>query len=380
MIIFVILSFSLSMGLFWLLKEPLTSVLEWAAVRMVSSFSGRSAAVQQFIYIVIVAASGCVLYFLLKKLSRADRKISETFVIVFLAAVLAMLFVLCFEQTLRRDDYWETHDAQKYGFPGFLLLEFKSVNGRYFSLLLRSMYAFFDPELYIHAALAVNIGCLFAACIYLCRTLLFLSGHKVTMSRSLTGGTLLALSALFMSPKIWEVWFWGSGTFVYGVGITLAIAILALYLDACRGNTHIPLTIFCITCACGASELITASVCSFGVGLLLINWITGNKKRNKPLLFFTLWSFLCTGFVLVFSASAGYAGELSGGDAAGPGGFFGSLLLKLPGLLYESAGMLADYFYSRLEYAVYLMIAAFLFGIAFPKKKLNAVPILLGIV
>lgn len=377
-VIFAFLSLSLSSAFFWLFKDQLIFCLEWGATLLGSSFSGRSQMVQYVIFAVIILTAAYIFYFFLQKLSKSDKKLRESIVIITFVGILILLSILCFGQTLRRDDYWEIHDAQKYGFPGFLTYEFTKINGRYFAYFLRSMYVFFDPERYIHVALTVNILILFAASVYLSHIMLSLAGYKTSTFLTLTGGMIFALAALFMSPKIWEVWFWGSGTFVYGVGITLAITILSLYLDACRGNVHILLTILCITCACGTSELITASVCAFGAGLILINWIAGNKRRNKPLVFFTLWSFLCTGFILIFSANTVYVGKVSGGDAASSG-FFRPLLLKFPELLKESLKMLADYFYSRLEYAIYLMIASFLFGTAFPQRKLNVRTILSGI-
>lgn len=373
-------SLSIALGFFWLLREPLNVCLERIAGVFGKSFSGRSPMVQYAVYGLIICAAAFLLFLLLKKLSRCDKNLLKIIVCICLAGILVLLSILCFEQVLRKDDNWEIHDAQHYGFPGFLLLEFKAVCGRYFSLLLRSMYAFFDPEQYIHVMLTVNIVCLFAACYYLARVLLSFHSGELTFPHVLTCGICLALACLFLSPKIWEVWFWGSGTFVYGVGITLAITILALYLDACKGNLHVLLTLVCITCACGSSELVTASVCGFGVLIVLINWLSGNTKRNLPLILFTLWSFLCAGFVLFFSASAGLAGYLSSGEYGASFGILDHFLKDLPGILTESVTTLWRFFHSRLEYALYLAFAAFLLGIGFPRMKVRTMPFFLGMV
>ena len=239
------------------------------------------------------------------------------------------------------------------------------------------MYAFFDPEQYIHIALIINILSLYFVCVYLCNILLLFCCNDQKVSRSLLCGLCLSLACMFMSPNIWEVWFWGSGTFVYGVGIVFALAILALYLAACQGKPHYLLTFLCITCACGCSELVTASICAFGVGLILINWIIGNGKHNKVLFFFSAWSFLCVAFVFHFSPSVGYASHLAGKDGAQSSNVLLDFLQQLPGLIAESVNQLYRFTYSRLEYLLFLSLIAFLLGITVQLKKIRVFPLLL---
>ena len=180
-----------------------------------------------------------------------------------------------------------------------------------------------------------------------------------------------------LSPNLWEVWFWGAGALIYGVGIVFAIAILGLYLDACRGKPHYALTLFFITCACGCSELVTVSVCAFGVGLILINWIIGNGKHNKPLLLFSVWSFLCVAFVFSCSASVDYASSLVGIGSEESSNFFLTFFQLFPGLMAESVNQLCRFFYSRLEYILFLSLIFFLLGIPVHLKKIRFMPLFL---
>lgn len=373
-------SISLAAGGFWMLKDSLTLGLDRAAAMLGSSFFGRSHMVQVLIYTGVIILVSLVLFFILKKLSGVAENVNKTALILCFIIIFIMLAILCFEQTLRRDDYWEIHDSQNFGFPDFLLFEFRAINGRYFSLLLRSMYAFFDPEQYIHIALFINLILLFCVCTYLSHVCLdyCLKFHPVYLSFGC--GMLLMMAALFVSPKIWEVWFWGSGTFVYGVGITLGIGILAFYLDACRGNAHIILTLICVTCACGCSELVAASVCAFGVGILIINTFYFHGRINKSLLIFTLWSLACVGFILIFSNSANYAGELSSGNSGSGNNLILHFLKQLPFFLRESFLTICAFFYSRLEYIVFLCGISFYLGTACSLKPFRKLPVFLGII
>ncbi len=373
------LSLCLSAGFFWLCKDPVVTGLEWITGFFGRSFSGRSLFVQHAVYGLVIATAAFLFFIFLRKLSKADRKVFRAAVIFGVVIILTLFAIICFEQTIRRDDYWEIHDSQKYGFPGFLKMEFTAVNGRYFNLLLKSMYAIFQPEHYIHIALTVNLLCLCCACVYLCDVLLRISCLEHNFIHSLCGGAGLMMSALFMSPKIWEVWFWAGGTFIYGVGITFAILILALYLDESCGKHHIALTLLCITCACGCSELITASVCAFGAGFIFINLIIGNGSRNKLLIIYTLWSFACTAFILFFSPNAGYAAELSSSGAKSTDGMLLIYLQRLPECLKTSVETLWWFLYGRLEYAVFLAVVFFMFGICFRKRKFSGLAFILGI-
>ena len=376
-IITAILSVILSLCCGWLWKVPIITGLDKVTALFGKSFSGRSEAIQNFIFGVIVFVLAALIFFLLKRIIRSDSKVSKTGIILCIALILILFSILCFEQVLRRDDYWEIHDSQTLGFPGFLVREFKSVNGRYFSLFLKSAYALFDPEEYIHFMLMAVIFLLYAACVYFSEIVLELWSCRDSVKQPLLCGLGLILAAVFMSPNLWEVWFWGAGALIYGVGIVLAITILGLYLDACRGNPHYALTFFCITCACGCSELVTVSVCAFGVGFILINWIIGNGKHNKPFLFFNLWSFLCVAYVFCFSASVGYASSLAESGNGEASNFLLSFFQHFPGLLTESVNQICRFLYSRLEYVLFLSLIFFLLGITVHLKKIRFLPLFL---
>ena len=372
-----ILSLMLSFCCGWLWKGQIVTVLDKITSLFGKQFSGRNEFLQNIVFSAVLIVFAVILYFLLKKISESSSKLSKTGIILSIALILILCAVICFEQVIRRDDYWEIHDSQGYGFPNFLIFEFKNINGRYFSLLLRSMYAFFDPEQYIHIALMINILCLYLVSVYFSDTLLSFGSINHKVSHLLLCGLCLLLACLFISPNIWEVWFWGSGTFVYGVGIVFALAVLTLYLDACRGKPRYALTFFCITCGCGCSELVTASICAFGVGFILINWIIGNGKHNKALFFFSAWSFLCVAFVFHFSPSVGYASYLAGRDGTLSSNVLWDFLQQLPGLFAESVDQLCGFAYSRLEYLLFLGLIAFLLGITVQLNKIRFFPLLL---
>ena len=366
-----ILSIILSLCSSWLWKTSIIAGLDKVTSIFGKPFSGRSEAIQNIIFGIVVIVLAALLFLLLKKIIGVDLKISKTGIILCIVLILVLFSVLCFEQVLRRDDYWEIHDSQTLGFPGFLVREFKSVNGRYFSLFLKSAYALFDPEKYIHFMLAAVLLSLYAACVYFSKIVLELWGFQDSAIQPFLCGLGLTLAAVFLSPNLWEVWFWGAGALIYGVGIVLAMAILGLYLDASRGKPRYVLSFFCITCACGCSELVTASICAFGVGFILINWIIGNGKHNKPLFFFTVWSFLCVAFVFRFSASVGYASSLANNGGGESANFLLTFFQRIPGLLAESVNQLCRFFYSRLEYVLFLSLVFFLLGITVRLKKIR---------
>ena len=64
----------------------------------------------------------CVLLpILLERLIRRNSKythLADGVILLILAVPAVQLMVICANQVLRRDDYWEIADARKYGFPG----------------------------------------------------------------------------------------------------------------------------------------------------------------------------------------------------------------------------------------------------------------------
>ena len=121
LIISALFSLSIALGFFWLLREPLDVCLERIAGVFGKSFSGRGPVVQYAVYGLVICAAAFLIFLLLKKVSHCNKKLSKIIVCICLAVILVLLSILCFEQVLRKDDNWEIHDAQQFGFPGFLL-------------------------------------------------------------------------------------------------------------------------------------------------------------------------------------------------------------------------------------------------------------------
>ena len=344
-----------------LFKADITGLFETVFSLFGRSFSGRSPLIQNL----FLAGAGLIftiaLALLLGKTAGMSEKLYNILTIAGFALILFVIASICFTQTIRRDDYWEIHDSRAYGFPGFLEYEFFNINGRYFNLLLKSVYAllpFRSITLYINTLLFLNFVCLWAAGTRLVRNLL--QSFTDQISRHLTAGMgmCLALGAVFVSPKPWEVWFWGGGTFIYGVGITLAVLTMALYLEALGGKPRWALTFIAVTCACGCSELTTASVCIIGAGLILIDRLWGSRHWNRPLIIFTLWSWLCTAFALFFSGSGDFAGQLVTENASSGAG-------RVMDSLRTAAETLAAHLYGQIEPILFFAILFFILGMSF---------------
>ena len=77
----------------------------------------------------------CILFpLLLRRLIENKPKFrhaADALTLLILAIPMGQLAVICANQVLRRDDYWEIADARTYGFPGSILYEIRQWNGRY---------------------------------------------------------------------------------------------------------------------------------------------------------------------------------------------------------------------------------------------------------
>lgn len=283
-----------------------------------------------------------------------------------LAVCVSLLCIICAFQTIRRDDYWEIHDAHFYGFPEFIRYEYVTFNGRYFSLFLRSLYQFVTPTVYMNILLTINILSLCSAFIYLMKLL----SDVLSVQERYIGGICSALGILFMSPNIWEVWFWASGTFVYGVGIMFAIwaSVLMIDIEISSGpkTTRTIAAAVCIFCACGCSELITASVCFFSLMILILPRLLYKRAWNIRNVLLTLESWALTVLILLTSGNFVNAGRLSEEQ----GRTFTDLLLSFPGKVLISADTIIRYTYSRLEYLVLFAGLFFILGLCFTWKSI----------
>ncbi len=251
-------------------------------------------------------------------LSRRDRKlgrIADTMIIFLLTNPAIQFFRICMNQMLRRDDYWEIADAREFGFPGSLFVQIKRYNGRFLSWGLRSLYAVLEPISFIHVLLILNIAVLTAAAsILIYQVLRFRHGlaeRSEDMLQAVVIAFIITIAFILLASNIWEVWFWGSGLMVYGLGITLCMLatalVLRIALDAsARGWKLVSPALICFL-ACGCSELCTASLAAFIVVILIWKRLEF-KTWDKRLLFFFIEVCLCCVFIFLISGSLNYAG------------------------------------------------------------------------
>ena len=298
--------------------------------------------------------------FLIWRLIRLLKDKKWIFIICIVSCAL-LIGILCLLQTLRRDDYWEIRDAIKYGFPGFIQYEYVNICGRYFSLFLKSLYPFFlsDINLFINCLLLFSFLLLFAGCSLLMKLL----PGRFSCPETLWGGMLISLGIMFMSPNIWEVWFWGGGTTIYGIGNALTIVAAALMISAEISSDHLAgKTIgaaVCIFCACGTSELNAASVCAVSLLISFVPKFLYGCKLNKRNVCLTIFSWGLALLVLFTSGNLRGAGQLYGYETYTD---LMTILRALPEKLVISVNSLFQYFSGRIEYALIFLILAFFTG------------------
>ena len=259
---------------FWYKRQAIFSLADSISVKLINkTISTRSIPFQIAFVSIFALLLSIFVYIHISK--------NKTIKHICVIASFVLFSILCAEQTLRRDDYWEIRDAYKYGFPGFILFEYLFINGRYFSLFLKSLYQFLPQVPYINTLLIFTQLLLWASC----RLLLKHVFDEEKQSNLIIWGACLSFAMIFMSPNLWEVWFWGGGTLIYGIGIALAIMAAALMIDielsANKKNLKTTAAVFCLFCACGTSELITASVCCFAFLIFVLPKILCGRKWNK---------------------------------------------------------------------------------------------------
>ena len=245
------------------------------------------------------------------KLMLKNQKIGAVVVWIVILGGFVMLARMCAVMVLRRDDLWEVREAQRYGFWGVQKYDFLTYNGRYFSWFLKAFYNIFDPVPYIDIMLLVCLILTFGGLTDLIHTLL----KQLNADSPWTTAAGIAFSALaafiMLCSNVWEVWFWGAGTFIYGYGVALTLWIAALtarvlaYPD--RRQPFVKgLAVFCVFCACGCSELVTASVGIFLFVLFVTLWIK-NKRPHPFVTVLLVTACVCVLVILLFSGTVGLA-------------------------------------------------------------------------
>ena len=326
------------------------------------SFSQRGVLIRIIIFTLIAAVTAAVICRVLM-----NRKMNSAVILFCLLICLTAVGIICADQTLRRDDYWEIRDANLYGFPGFISYEYLTFNGRYFSLFVKSLYTIFDPLVYINLLLFVNIVLLCAAFFYLMKIL----APESSLSLKLSVGVCLAMGMIFASSNIWEVWFWGGGTFIYGIGITFAVwavvLMIALETDPAHRGRKAAAAALCLFFACGTSELVTASLCLFSFMIFLLPRVLWKRKLNVSNAFLFLFTWGITVVIMLTSGNMKNAARLSGDPTFGTE----PLLPKLSEIFISVPETLGRYFYSRIEYMAVFAVIVLLIGLSLPSLRMS---------
>ena len=322
----------------------------------------------QFIQILGILPFAFILSYLIVRLLRMKKtKIPE--ILCFLA-VIVLLGILCAYQTIRRDDFWEIRDAFKYGFPEYIFYEYREFNGRYFSLFIKSLYQFFPPAAFINTFLFLTILLLFAGgCFLSCRIM-----KKPGVFDILNVGFLIAGGSIFISSNIWEVWFWGSGTFVYGTGIALIITACALMLAIEQSDENLNrktiAAAVCIFCACGTSELNTASMCIFSFLIFAIPPLFLKRRWNRRSFLLFLFSMVLAVIILTTSGDIRDAKGLTSIHGNGMEGNGNPVAVLPEKLLLSAENLIRWFFYGKGEFALIFICTAFLAGLCTKSRQI----------
>lgn len=287
--------------------------------------------------------------------------------LLFLTVPIIQTLIICANQVLRRDDYWEIADAHSYGFPGSILFEITHHNGRYLSWGIKSTYAFLPPIPFINILLFLNICLLtFGFMLIIKPFLTKLKRDKQTpfqvKANSFSVSLCLAAMIIILSSNTWEVWFWGSGTWVYGLTISLCIFSFALIFRIANGSAsaQLPIRILAgVTCflSCGGSELSTISLAAFLFYLLI--WKRINEKRwNKYALLYLCEVIFCGLGIIFLSGSLNSAEEFAAANTEQTK----SLFTILPNIIKSIIDTLWRYTTINIRILLLFLAAFFLFG------------------
>lgn len=298
------------------------------------------------------------------------RYAADALILLMLAVPGVQLLIICANQVLRRDDYWEIADALQYGFPGSMFFEMQRYNGRYTGWGLRSLHAILPSIPYIDIFLFLNLILLTAGTTMLCRRLLKAQSgqgksHRGMDLQAFVMGSGLTLAFVLMASNIFEFWFWGSGTMIYGFGITMCVLTAALVWNAAESDSlrSRKMVLPLITCflTCGCSELCTASLAAFLI-LLLIWFYIRDKRWNSRVLIFIGEIILCCILIFTGSASLDFSGTSAhvqdqAADLSAAGSF-----ARLRGIFDWAFHGLQGYTFVKSRTLILFLLTAFLTG------------------
>lgn len=347
----------------WISRQKLLSFFDPVLNNLFhKSLSQRSETIQIIFILTAALLVSYLIWFFIQKV-----KNTKWIRLVCIVISALLIGIICWNQTLRRDDYWEIRDAFKYGFPGYIFYEYTHVCGRYFSQFLKSLYQFFPPTEYINTLLIATFVLLCTGCILLLKTVL----KRSLRIDLLNGGLCVALGIIFISPNLWEVWFWSSATFVYGTGFALILIAIGLMISEIGSQDHSLRKTFiaavCIFCACGTSELNAISICALTFFVLLFSYIVKKEAIRKRMLFLMLLAWGLTIFIVLTS------GDLKGADEVYHGGYrsFSAVLSSLRGNIISSVLLIFQYTKARIEFLLLFSVLGFLIGFCEPSISIN---------
>lgn len=342
-----ILTALVSVGTVLCFRPEVTAIADSLFIRFFGkAFSARG----PFIQCLLLAGISLLLFLVLHALLRREPA-SEIPAVLLCIISLVLVFRLCLLQVIRRDDYWEIKNALKYDLPGYLAYECTHAQGRYFSFFQKGFCHYLDPDLFLRIMLIVNIILLCLGMTGLVREVQRRTcGERPRFIKSLCMGICLAIGMVFMSPAVWEVWFWGAGGLIYGSGIVCSVFVLLFLPD----RKPVPL-ILSILCGCGCSELAAVTICIFTLAAAVKPLLSG-KKPEKFLICCFLLSLACSATALLISQDLTYAGELVSENSGI------SLISKVIAGLGNALQNTAVFTYSRIEYLLLFSLAAFCFG------------------
>ncbi len=341
---FIIFAMVCICGLWFFYRENIVGKLDETSLSLFGkTVTGRSPLIQFFVFGGLFLFS-VFLPLLFDRLLCRDPKRSRLAdaVILLLLSVPAVQFIrICIVQMLRRDDYWEIADAREFGFPGSMFVEIRRYNGRYLSWGLRSLYAVFEPIPFIRVLLCANLVILTAAVSMLVyRLLRFQRGaaeQRGVRLQSVVTAFVIVTAFILLASNIWEVWFWGSGMYVYGLGISLCLLATALVLriaaDDSKRGWNLALTAPVCFLACGCSELCTASLAVF-IAVMLVWKRFSSGAWDKRLIFFLAEVCACCVFIFLISGSLNYAGGYAHLDGSGSENILSGLFEGLGGKVH----------------------------------------------
>lgn len=269
-----IYSFLLWIAAFFLLnaiKGPLFLVISPAFETLTGmALFGRSETIQLGSIALLAAFISAVVILIIRNWN-FSKQFSERIAswVVLLSGLVSFGLVgrIALTMVIRRDDFSEITEARGLGVLRFLLEYMKYNTGRFTSVLLKGFYSVFDPVPYIHFWLVIIFLVIFAGYVLLILALLRQSADPSNKRRRylfVTSAALMMTSlTYFVSPKIWEVYFWSAGGLIYGLGIAAQLFVFGLILltsNKSLKNWQKAVLYLCAVVAGGFSELNSISI------------------------------------------------------------------------------------------------------------------------